>query len=234
MRKSTRRKKPSEQQHNSPAAVTSIQKAPQEKETRVRYDAKLVTISWEPLYTKRKIMDETKKEIIDFYFDFQKKPDETISRIKGVLEKLPDLPILYAYLFYSYSFLGETSQASTYLSSAIEKFPEILWGKIFKAEQAILKTDWTQIPNIFNPEMDYRKLYDKDNFHVLEDIAFHYIAVRYYSAVQNKDKSTYHLEELRKMDPKQRFIKELETTKVVPKQKFSFLRNALNKIRGKS
>ncbi|MCB1158136.1 MAG: hypothetical protein H7A25_25150 [Leptospiraceae bacterium] len=227
MRKSSRRKKTP---INVPERETILPK-------KVRPEVKKViktstfSISWDPMYSTRKVEDELRSELIDLYFKLQKKPAETIERLKEIITENPDLPMAYNFLYTAYLAEDEKQNAMDIIRKAKERFPEFVFGKLASAEEALQAGNFQEIPHILGNITKFRDINpSRDTFHIVEALNFAYVMGRYCVENKESEKAQKYIEDMRQIDPKSHFIKKLEShfNKV---NKVGIFKRALNRFK---
>ncbi|MEM7184248.1 MAG: hypothetical protein AAF518_25340 [Spirochaetota bacterium] len=230
MRKSNRRKKVD--RPNPPEFLKKKETVDGDKRTLHRTDS--FSISWGPLYSVSKVSDETKDALIDVYFSMQKKPTEALDSINELLDKHSDIPMLHDLLGIIKIQLGQQEEAIEIFTGMSEKFPDYLFAKLAQAENAFLREDWEQIPEIFADKFSFREqVPDRNSFHIVEALHFYFIMGRYYAYTKNIEEATANLDKIKKLDPKHFFGKLLET-EINKAAKVGIFKRAFNKIKRKS
>ena len=133
-----------------------------------------------------KISDNRMKE----YHGFASKTGANYTRkIKEGIEKYPDIPQLYNYLYASYSMNGKNKKATQTLKKITKKFPDYLFGHISLAESK-LNADYDEIPKILGEELELNKKDPKRKvFHASEVDAFYSIVGIYYCRIGDLQKA---------------------------------------------
>lgn len=212
-RKSSRRKKIERPVQNNPEKPAAV-KEPEEKRT--IYPTTSVSIVWDSLNTKRKINDDFRNEIIEYYYTVQKKPESLFQTLTQKIEEYPDLQIFYNYLFTAYLLEDEKEKAQEIANAGLKKFPDYIAGKILFIESALLKNDLDSIANYLDEKYDYRSLFpEKGIYHIFEVIHFSFAIGKFLALSGDKAGAEKCMEEIKSIDPDHIFLKELQ--KVIDK-----------------
>ncbi|MCB1180093.1 MAG: hypothetical protein KDK36_21120 [Leptospiraceae bacterium] len=215
-RKSSRRKKiekPREElssDNSAPAAV----KEPEEKRT--VYPTTSISFVWDSLNTKRRINEDFKNEIIDLYYDIQKKPSAQIENLENKLEEYPDIQIFYNYLFTAYHLEEMDNKALEIAEKGAKKFPDYITGKILYIESCIQKNELNKIPDYLDEKYTYKELFpEKGIYHIFEILHFNYAMGKFLALSGEKEGAQKCMEDIKAIDPDCIFIKQLQ--KVIDK-----------------
>jgi len=206
-RKTSRRKKIERPQVPSPNAN---QISPQEKK-RVTYPTKTISIHWDALYAKRKLSDSQKEEIVEIYYELQKKPSSLIEKLKQLVEEFPDVPIYQDYLLQAY-LLEDKDQEALELAERIgKKYPDSVFGKIAFVELALLRKDLDNLANLFPNGFHYKEVFpEKGVFHIVEILHYCFAIGKFMARTGEITEANQYMDEIKSIDPDSILIKKLQ------------------------
>ncbi len=85
--------------------------------------------------------------------------NNSIRRIKKLIEKYPNVTSVYNHLHVAYLYSGKMAKAKEVQLLINEKFPDYLFGKISFAEQALNNKEYDRIPEILGKRLKLEELY---------------------------------------------------------------------------
>lgn len=139
----------------------------------------LTQVSYEIVFEP--IEDEHKKDIDPelaeekqvIYYDLRKNPKECSSRLKALIEKYPDHPVLYNYLTVAYTLMGEKEKARDLILETYRRFPDYIFAKMGYVEICLEEGKLDEIPRILDNKYDLKFHYPhRTKFHITEFTAF--------------------------------------------------------------
>jgi tetratricopeptide (TPR) repeat protein len=111
--------------------------------------------------------------LAELYDQVHNQPGQAIPRLLELIEKHPDIPLLYNYLAGAYQLLGETEKADEIIDLNYARNPNYLFGRIQYAERYLDTDEYEKIPEVFDEKYDLKMLYpERDVFHFTEVAAF--------------------------------------------------------------
>jgi tetratricopeptide (TPR) repeat protein len=129
-------------------------------------------ITTEPIQDRhyRRLPDHIKDKINDLYEIVQKKPDQTvISDLEALIEKYPNVPLLYNYLSVAYARLGDQERYQKTIKKNYQLNPDYLFARLNYAELFAQQGNYEKIAEIFDHKFDLKLLYPKRRkFHLSE------------------------------------------------------------------
>jgi len=181
----------------------------QAKLTFVSYD-----IVFDPIEDKKDIykdpeLDQAKEKI---YYDTHKNPKKCVSRLLPLIEKYPDDPVLYNYLYAAYSLMGEQAKADDITIETYRKFPDYLFGKIGYVEKCLRDDNLDEIPRILDNKYDLKSHYpDRTKFHITEFTSFVGTVGFYFCRIKKLEIAEKYYEILKGVAPNDPQTKRLES-----------------------
>jgi hypothetical protein len=102
----------------------------------------------------------------------------------ALLQKYPNVPMLYSFLSSAYTAVGDQSKREATVKTCREQFPEYLFGKLALAQWYLSIGKAEDIPEIFDGKLDLQLLYpQRTSFHISEYIGFTGVLVSYYDTI---------------------------------------------------
>jgi tetratricopeptide (TPR) repeat protein len=162
----------------------SLGKKRVKKKSRVSRDragaAKLVSLSYEIVYVpvkneynEKSKPPEVEREQEELYYLSRENPREAVPRLRALIEKYPDIPVLYNYLTVAYTLMKEQKSADELVLETYRRFPDYLFAKAAYAEICLNADRLEEIPRIFDHKFDLKLLYpERTQFHITEFTAF--------------------------------------------------------------
>lgn len=212
-RKSSRRKKLERPvQDSRPSQAAGTVEKPQE-EKRTIYPTKTVSIHWDAVNSRRKLSDSEREEIVDIYYDLQKKPSAQIERLQKLAEDSPDILIYQGYLLQAYLFEDMEKEALELAERIAKKYPDFVFGKIAFIEASLLRNELKKIEEHFQDKFHYKEVFpEKGSFHIVEILHYCFAIGKFMALSGESAEANLYMEEIKSIDPESIFIKKLQAT----------------------
>lgn len=145
--------------------------------------------------TYDRLTNEATKKIPDYwmtnYYEYAANGGKVnIQKIKDGIQKYPDVPQLYNYLYVAYRVSGKKKDSKKILKVIAEKFPNYLFGQISQAEEELNQKNYDKIPTILGKELELHAKYpDQKLFHASEINSYYAIVGLYYCKLENLNKA---------------------------------------------
>lgn len=129
------------------------------------------------------------KEAIDRLYDkSQRRPREVIPELLELIEKYPDVPILYNYLSIAYSMSGQREKSEAMVRENYRRNPDYLFARLNYAEMCLARGDYKKVAEILEHKFDLKLLYPKrKRFHISEVVNFMGIVGIYFLEIGERD-----------------------------------------------
>lgn len=228
-RKSSRRKK-----YEKPVQDKVQERpSPVQEEKRTIYPTKTISIIWDYTNLKRKLEDSEREEIVEYYYNLQKKPASYISTFIQKTENYPDLPVYYDYLLLCYLLEENFDSAKEVAEKMSKRFANSLFGKVGFIELNLIEENLENIKQHLQEKFHYREIFpEKGVFHVVEVLHYWYALGKYLAFSGNTEKANSCLEEIKSIDPECILLKELQN--VIDKASgVKFYQKIWRKLKGK-
>jgi tetratricopeptide (TPR) repeat protein len=161
-------------------------------------------ITYEPIeedYIKR-LPDDVKERIEALHGLAQEQPKQAIPELLALIEKYPDVPTFFNYLYVAYMLLGQETKAKAVLAECCEKHPDYLFAKLSLAGICLQEGKAEKIPEIFDNKFDLSFLYpDRKVFHISEYVGFASTMGLYYCETGKPDTAKILLKTLEDLAP---------------------------------
>ncbi|MBF0131633.1 MAG: hypothetical protein HQL75_03490 [Magnetococcales bacterium] len=127
---------------------------------------------------------------------------KVIRRLQEFIQKYPDIPVLYNYLFVSYSCSNNTEKTIETLAKCMELFPDYLFSKIAHCHQKMNEGDMEIVPKVFDGRFDLSfHIKDRRTYHISEFTGFNALMVRYFKMIGKERIAKNFLELLERVAP---------------------------------
>ncbi len=160
-----------------------------------------------------RLPESVKDELERLYDLLRKKPKEAVSLLLPLIERYPDIPQLYNYLYSAYQLLHEQANAQRILDEMLERFPDYLFGRLAHARNYLERGDLDKVSEIFEGKFDLKLLYpDRERFHTSEVLNFGSTMAWYFHAKGDRNRAEMYYNLLQQIDPEHeatRFVKQL-------------------------
>jgi hypothetical protein len=111
-------------------------------------------------------------------------PHRVIREGHEILEKYPDVPMVYSFLSSAYAEIGDHDNRVATVKTCRDKFPDYLFGKIALAQVYLATGKGKKIPEIFEGKLDLQLLYpQRTSFHLSEYMSFTSVLILYYDDI---------------------------------------------------
>lgn len=207
-RKSSRRKK-----YERPIQEKTQEKPPTvQEEKRTVYPTQTVSILWDYSNLKRKLDDAQREEIVELYYNIQKKPASYISNLIQKIEDFPEVAVYYDYLLLCYLLEENFDSAKEISDKMSKKFSNSLFGKVGFIEYHLLEDKLEEITNTLQGKFHYRELFpEKGIFHIVEVLHYWFAVGKYLALSGNVEKANSCLAEIKSIDENSILFKELQS-----------------------
>ena len=94
-------------------------------------------IVYEPVknaYNEKSKPPEVEREQEELYYLSRENPREAAPRLRALIDKYPDIPVLYNYLTVAYTLMKEQKSADELVLETYRRFPDYLFAKAAYAE----------------------------------------------------------------------------------------------------
>lgn len=172
-------------------------------------------ISDEPLRDTAlaRLPQSVKDEVDRVYYLLRQKPKEAVSLLLPLIERYPQVPQLYNYLYSAYQLLADQANAQRTLDEMLERFPDYLFGRIAYARNCLERGELDKVSEIFEGKFDLKLLYpDRERFHTSEVLGFGAAMAWYFHARGESNQAEMYYNLLQQIDPndeKTQFVKRL-------------------------
>lgn len=128
-------------------------------------------ITTEPIHDRdyKRLPDPVKEAISRLHHETERHPLLAIPDLVEMIEKYPNVPMLYNFLSVAYSQTGQRAKAEEITLENYRRNPDYLFARINYAELCRMQGDYEQIAEIFEHKFDLKLLYPKrKRFHISE------------------------------------------------------------------
>jgi tetratricopeptide (TPR) repeat protein len=157
-------------------------------------------ISWDAIDTPLRT-EEDQEFMETTFWKMKTEPQSCIEPLIEMIEKYPDDPAPYNYLYACYRILGKNFEAHEILLKTLELFPDYLFAQVEYAAYLLRRGDYEKVPGLFKNCYTLKQLYpERDVFHISEVMAFYFIFGEYYLKIGNIDQAKIYLSMLEDVD----------------------------------
>lgn len=166
----------------------------------------------EPVYER--LPQPVKEQLDTLYHEtvFQK-PGEAIAVLQTLIERYPEVPQLYNYLYTAYQQLGDQDNSQRVLQETLARFPNYLFGRIAYAMDCLQRGEPEKVPEILDNKYELKLLYpERERFHISEVLGFYTVLAWYFHTQGERDRAETYYQLLRQLAPQHRntrFIEQL-------------------------
>lgn len=156
-------------------------------------------ITWDPL-DDGTAPPELQSQLAGLYEASRHRPDRALAeRLRQLVQRYPDVPILKNYLMTTYTLTGQKSRADEVLNQTLKQHPRYLLGLVNKANQLLMKDDTAGVENLFGGRpTDIAQFYpERSVFQASEVGHFTFAAFNYYITKGDPDAAETRLRLLR-------------------------------------
>ncbi len=189
-------------------------------------------ITSEPIHDRRyKRLPRRVKDAIDrLNYEAQKRPRKAIPELLDLIEKYPNMPMLYNYLSIAYSGAGQRDKSEEIIRENYRRNPDYLFARLNYAELCRARGDYDKIAEIFENKFDLKLLYPKrKRFHISEVANFMGLIGIYFFEIGERDAAEKYFDILKQLAPKYPMTKLLRK-KLYP----GFIRRMLHRAAGQT
>jgi tetratricopeptide (TPR) repeat protein len=123
---------------------------------------------------------EVREAIPRFFAKSTVAPREIIPELLDMIERFPDIPVLYNYLVNAYKAIGDLPKSDSLTIQLHRQFPDYLFGRANYAIQLLESRQIERAGEVLDGKFSVGELYpDRKIFHVSEITAFNYPAGLY-------------------------------------------------------
>jgi len=161
-------------------------------------------ITSEPIQDRRykRLPHQVKDEIDRLHHEAQKRPHKAIPELLELIEKYPNMPILYNFLSIAYSRAGQREQSEEIIRENYRRNPDYLFARINYAELCRARDEYDKIAEIFDHKFDLKLLYPKrKRFHISEVANFMGLIGIYFFETGERDAAETHYDILNQIAP---------------------------------
>lgn len=142
-----------------------------------------------------------KEEFNKLHARLHQDPNETITDLKRMIERYPEIPQAYNFLQTAYTLAGDQGSARRMCDEILERFPGHLFGRLALANDYLDQGELERIPEIFENNYDLKLLYpERKRFHISEVLNFSAIMARYFHALGENDRAEMYYKILNQLD----------------------------------
>jgi tetratricopeptide (TPR) repeat protein len=150
----------------------------------------------------RRLPDQIKYAIEHLYEKAQKKPLEAIPEITELIQKYPDLLMLYNYLGVAYARSGQKEAAEKVIEENFRRDPDYLFARLNYAEILLVKGELERVAEVFDNKFDLQMLYpNRKRFHISEATGFMGIVGWYFVEIGERETAEKYYEILKQIAP---------------------------------
>jgi tetratricopeptide (TPR) repeat protein len=151
------------------------------------------------------------KEAIDRLHDVsQRRPREAIPELLDLIEKYPDVPILYNYLSIAYSMSGQREKSEAVVRENYRRNPDYLFARLNYVEICLAGGDYEKVAEILEHKFDLKLLYPKrKRFHISEVVNFMGLVGIYFVEIGERDTAEKYYDVLQQIGRRYPITKQL-------------------------
>ena len=163
----------------------------------------IYTITSDPIEDQKENLPKPVRDRLQGLFKMIRgNPKHAIEELLVLIEKHPDVPVLYNYLSIAYESTGNRKAMREITFENYQQNPDYLFAKINYAQFCMMDGDFDKIPEIFDGKFDLKLLYPNRNcFHVTEFAGFTGVACAYFAATGKQDTAQLLYKSLLKVAP---------------------------------
>jgi hypothetical protein len=138
----------------------------------------------------------------DVYQRAQDDPQSVIPRLRELVERFADVPVLHNWLVVAYTAAGDDEAADRAAELLYQRHPQYLFGRLHLAQRALAEGDLVRFEALFEKKFDLKLLYPwRDVFHISEYLSFASLLVEYYVRTQEDQAAEILLETMEQIAP---------------------------------
>ena len=161
-------------------------------------------ITSEPIQNGRykRLPRKVKNAIDQLHYEAQKRPHHAIPELLDLIEKYPNIPLLYNYLSIAYSYAGQREKSEEVIRENYQRNPDYLFARLNYAELYRTRGDYDKIAEIFEHKFDLKLLYPKrKQFHLSEVANFMGLIGIYFFEMGERDAAEKYYDILKQIVP---------------------------------
>jgi tetratricopeptide (TPR) repeat protein len=161
-------------------------------------------VTSEPILDRgyKRLPKKVKEAIERLHDESQRRPREAIPELLELIEKHPDVPILYNYLSVAYSMSGQLEQSETVVRENYRRNPDYLFARLNYAEICLARGDYEKVAEILEHKFDLKLLYPKrKRFHISEVVNFMGLVGMYFLEIGERDIAEKYYDALQQIGP---------------------------------
>jgi tetratricopeptide (TPR) repeat protein len=161
-------------------------------------------ITSEPIQDRRyKRLPHQVKDAIDrLHYEAEKRPHKAIPELLELIEKYPNIPMLYNYLSIAYSWAGQRQKSEEMIQENYRRNPDYLFARLNYAELYRARGEYDKIAEIFEHKFDLKLLYPKrKQFHISEVANFMGLIGLYFFETGERDAAEKYYDILNQIAP---------------------------------
>ncbi len=171
-----------------------------------------------------------RKTVRRLHDESQSQPHKAIPELIDLIEKYPNVPVLYNYLSVAYSRTGQREKTEEIARENYRRNPDYLFARLNYAELCLAAGDYEQVAEIFEHKFDLKLLYpERKRFHISEAANFMGLVGVYFLETGERELAERYYEILEEIAP------DFPVTKMLYSKLYpSFIKRLLNRKSGKS
>lgn len=161
-------------------------------------------ITSEPIHHRwyRRLPRQVQEDIERLHYDSQRRPRKAIPELLELVEKYPDVPVLYNYLSVAYSRTDQRKKAEEIVRENYQHNPDYLFARLNYAEICLSKGKYEKVAEVFEHKFNLKLLYPKRNcFHISEAANFIGLVGVYFFEIGKIEVAEKYHEALQKIAP---------------------------------
>lgn len=161
-------------------------------------------ITSEPIQDRhyKRLPGHIKDAINRLHYEAQKRPLKAIPELLDLIEKYPNIPVLYNFLSIAYSWAGQREKSEEVIRENYRRNPDYLFARLNYAEMCRARGDYDKIAEIFEHKFDLKLLYPKrKQFHISEVANFVGLVGIYFFETGDRDTAEKYYDILKQVAP---------------------------------
>lgn len=147
------------------------------------------------------ISPEVRRILAELRPDIEKGRKYLFKKVNKLCLQYPRVPVFKNILSNLYQQHGNMEQAIAVNHWLVKEHPDYLFGKVNLAAEALIREEPEEIPEILGDYLEIGSLYpERKEFHVEEVLAFNFIAIQYFLALDKIEDAEMRLEIMEKLD----------------------------------
>jgi tetratricopeptide (TPR) repeat protein len=169
-------------------------------------------VTSEPILDRgyKRLPQKVKETIDRLHDESQRRPREAIPELLELIEKYPNVPILYNYLSVAYSRSGQYEKSEAVVRENYRRNPDYLFARLNYAEMCLARGEYTKVAEILEHKFDLKLLYPKrKRFHISEVVNFMGLVGIYFFEIGERDTAEEYYAVLQQIGPGYPITKQL-------------------------